>query len=692
MATPLSRSQVEALIEELREAADVYYQRLEEPLLSDEEFDAKIAFLGTLALQEPLADLFEVGTPGFLLLEGDPSLGTTPQGASVVHHKAPMLSLAKAKDVTTLERFLRKVQAAGGTSFGLQAKLDGFALSARYEDGALTLLATRGDGEVGEDVTYIIEAPQVTILGLPRRISLKTLTEVRGELYMTDSQFRAADAARVALGDTPFKNSRNAVVGLMKKAKLGVAHPVELTFGAYSVMHEQEADELKSLRGMGFYLVDEVTQDCVPSLPLSDLKTIPEVLVAVEAFGKARPSLPIPTDGVVLKATNEGEMHRVMGFASHHPHSQLAYKYPAEAAETTIVGFTVTTGRTGRVTPTAMLEPVMLSGIRIVNASCHNFNWVAERDVRVGSRVTVYRANDVIPQVQAVLANPEGAQALETPTHCSSCGTLLSFDAAGPTPPKVLTCENLTCEAKVFSGLELAAGRSVLDIDGLAVATLTFLYESGRVKTPADFFTLTQEELSEATCGYSEQGNPRRLGEKRAAHILEHVEKAKTLPLWRLMGTLNIPLLGGRASKELVKAFGTMERIRSLTAEEIAAVPGFGAVKGEKIAQGLAIRGDLIDAMAAQGVVWDSAALEAGDAPLEGLSFAISGEVPPNFPNRGAWVELLESRGATFHSAPKAGTTFMVGDPQGTSSKAKKALALGVEFISPEEFTSRFAS
>lgn len=704
--------EVVELIEELHKAAETYYQKSGDSGLTDEEFDAKLDYLETLEQSGAYEDLFEAGSKGFLLLEGDPALGTKVAVETVVAHNSPMLSLGKAKKPDELLAFLRKARAAGAKDFRLQAKLDGLALSARYTDGELEVLATRGDGVHGEDTTYLLDDSSVTVLGLPRTISTMGIVEVRGELFFTEAQFKAADDARFAKTSERFSLSRNAASGLLKKAKGGVGYPVEFTFSTYSALHEGRMIDLTSLDSVnGFVTVDSITKNEAGDSPIAGFATDADVLAAVESFGKVRETFGIPTDGVVIKPTNESEMNGKMGFTSHHPVSQIAWKYPAENAQTVVIGIDVTVGKTGKLTPIARIAPVMVAGSKIENASLHNYNLVATKDVRIGSTVLIEKANDIIPQIKVVLKNLPESVAIEVPTNCPACEEVLTFKDDGVWPPRTLLCPNTTCPSRDFFALKSAVGKNYFDIDGLSEVTLTYLNEVDRVKNIADLFTLTVTELADSALGYTAKGTARRLGEKRAEHIVEYVERSKTRPLAKILAGLNIDLLGRTAAKKLEAAFGDIDGILAATEEEIGAVEGFGPIGAEKIHRGLKLRAGLIAELREHGVTFGklpegsesaatldsdgedlSTAAPAGGVDLTGVSFAISGAVPEPFANRGAWVDFVEANGGTFHSGPKATTSYMVGDKNETSSKIKKAHSLGLDFLTADEFTKKYCS
>jgi len=688
------------LVEELKRAAELYYQLQGDSGLSDEDYDAKLASLALVRESGLFPEVFESGSDADLLLEGDVAGGSKVSGVAV-HHDVPMLSLKKATSVKKLFAFLKRARLAGAESFRLQAKMDGIAMSARYVDGELVCLATRGDGEIGEDITYLARAKDVTIVGLPRSFVGRGLMEVRGELFFTDEQFKKVDSARRS-GDGQgegFSNARMAASGLMRKANSAVPYAVEFTFASYAVLHEGAHANMDTLPREGFVNIDDFTQEAVGAEVISGLTSDEELAEAVDTFGVSRATFAFPTDGVVIKPSNEAAMLNAMGSTGHHPSSQIAWKYATPEVQTTVKGIELTVGRSGKITPVANFDKVKLDGSFIDYASLHNFNIVDKLNVRVGSLVMITKALEIIPQVTKVIHNDENTVPLEVPKSCPSCDKALWFDESkGIWPPQTMRCVNEDCPARMFASVRTAVGRKYLDIKHLGESTLTALHREGLVTDIADLYALTLDDLAGLVTGENSDGAPRRLGEKNAAKILEQIELSKERPLVRVLPALSIDLIGLTASKALEKRFGSLEAILGASKEELLEVDKFGEGRAESAYEGLKRRRPLIERLLAAGVKFKSSGVPATgdsgatevDSPLVGLSFSISGAVPSAFANRDALVEYLEAHGALFHSSPKKDTSYMIGEPSGASSKIKKAVSYGVEFISPEDFNERF--
>lgn len=695
----ITEEQVIAVIEELKYASKQYYLEGGNTPLSDEEFDAKQEFLKSITTDYP--QLFEDDTDGAKILEGDILLGAemvidSSNEDNMIIHKTPMLSLAKAKKEHELDAYLTKVRARGADDFRLQAKLDGSAISAYYENGNLMYVATRGNGVVGENVTHLSTDKNITVVGLPDKIDHEEAMEVRGELFFTQSQFESANKSRFEHDGTVYELSRSSVAGIVKRSKKGMKYPVELTFGVYSAWDDETLLSLNYVTQDGFVTVDSLTENEAKNVKLSGFANDKEVHDAIDLFGKVSEGFDIPIDGVVIKPTNEVEMHETMGNTSHHPASQIAWKYPSEKAITNVKKIVFTVGKSGRITPVAEFETVIIEGSQVSRASLHNFALLREKDVREGSVIIVEKANEIIPQVVSVVSSPEISAMVEIPENCPSCGEALSYEG-DVYPPKTLNCENQICPARNFGTLIFAVGRDYLDIDGLSVATLEALNEAGLINDIADLYEISKEQLSTVPVGVSVKGEIIYLGDKRATSIMQHIEKSKSLPAERLIASFGIHTLGRRAAKKLVAEFNDFDSILSASADDIAQVEGFARIKAEKAVEGLQALSGVIQRMKDAGVKFgevdkdeESSSTNNSANIFEGLSFAISGTVPQPFANRNAMVDYIESHGGSFHSAPKAGTSYMIAESDGSSSKVKKALTLGVEFITDEEFTAKF--
>lgn len=673
------------LIAELKKANQDYHQSDRTSLLSDEEFDSKLALLNEMRDNGDFPEVFARDDVNDLL-EGVAGQGSKVETDNIVKHDRPMLSLKKAKTRDELVAFIDKVLEVDSTStFTLQPKLDGFALSATFVEGKLTRLATRGDGTVGEDMTYLISAPNLTINGLSSTIDVEGVVEVRGEILMSHENFKAVNAARTVAGLETFANPRNGVVGSMRRAKKGLQTAVTVTFATYSVIVNGALAALTTVPE-GFLTVADLMEVHVPSISCTNLSKS-EILESVDLFGQHRNEFPYPTDGAVVKPTNEGRLDSLMGSSSHSPKSQIAFKYPPVIGRTTIRAFTVTVGKTGRLTPTAVFDPVLIDGSTVTHASCHNFDYVSAMNLKIGSVVEVSKRGDIIPQVSRVVVTPDDSTEIPVPSSCPVCDSALTGEL------KVLACSNVDCDSRSVFTLRTAVGRDYLDIDGMSVKLLDSLYDAGLVTTVADLYDLDVPTLSQVKVGVTTKGNEKLFGEVRSIKVIESIEKSKTHDTYRILASLNIEGLGKTTSKLVVKSFASMDDFRRATVDQLCALDGIGTGTAESIVNGLSSKSVLIDRLIDAGVtfVFDGGVQKMStDSKVAGLCFAISGEVPAPFANRNEFVDWLEKNGATFHSSPRKDTDVMVGDATASTSKTKKAVALGVRFVSPDDFASEF--
>lgn len=668
-----------------------------------------------------------------------------------VTHVPPMLSLQKMKTEDALKSFIKKASESGAESFKLQLKLDGLAVSAVYDaEGRLKLISTRGNGTTGEDCTYLSdpESTGLFINFMAAGIDMSTLAshvpatsnsskvfefEVRGEVLFIGDQFEKASQARQEAGGEPFSNPRNAGAGLVNRAAKGLGFSAEMTFVVYSVLIDGEyADTTRSssnnlntwMSRNGFLTADDLTGIHAGQIKVGGLNDSDEVMNSIHALGTVLDGLPFEADGVVVKPTNEVAMLESMGSTSHHPLSQAAWKYPAQQAVSTVRSIEFTVGRTGRITPVAVFDPTPLDGTVVSKASLHNMNHLSSLDVRVGSTVIFEKANEIIPQIVSVVSSPKNSESITVPSSCPVCGNALNYGNKDRVwPPRTMTCTNSKCPSRTFQVVVNAVKRDNLDIDGLGPSVVEALGRSGLVSFVADLYKLDEGTLAALQTGTSSTGTPILLGSVRAAKIINQIERSKGLPFSRLLSSLGIPQIGRRASRKIAGHFGTIDNLLAASKEELSQVPTLGAKRAEILHNGLQANSEVISTMRQLGVLFtpdqssrvsretsgsntSSDSLESNDDNLSqessaistsrnqssvaGLSFSISGKVPEPFSNRNEMVDFIESNGGEFHSSPKASTTYMIADPQGSSSKIVKAHKHGLTFISPEEFTKQF--
>lgn len=587
-----------------------------------------------------------------------------------VTHPVPMLSLAKAKELSDVDGF-----AATLTSGAVvEPKYDGLAIRAEYTRGKLTLVATRGDGVTGENVT----AQAGAITGLPLKLAQPVTIEVRGEVYMTDADFQTANSNRVASGKPAFVNPRNATAGVLRKSDINYHAP--MSFAAYDAFggpldavddYLARMSELKHLgvgiaggsgRGAGKGLTEFVREQ-------------------IEEIGQRRSTLGFPIDGAVIKALSYAERDR-LGSVSRTPKWAAAYKYAADVSTTVLKDIEVAVGRTGRISLRAVLEPVFVGGTTITYATLHNPKFVTDADFRIGDTVYVYRAGDVIPRVNAVDVSkrPANAVAWAAPEVCPNCGE--AWDKSS------LLWRCHTPECSTVGRIEYAASRDVLDIEGLSTALAEQLVEAGLVNDIADLYSLTADQIAELPVG----DGSRTVGHLVSGKILNHIAGSKNQPLARVITALGIRMTGRTMGRRLAAHFRSMDALVNATVDQLAEVEGIGSEKAVTIRAGLDSMKPVVARLRAAGLtmeVSEQAPAAGGTLPLAGKTVVVSGTVPGvTRTEANEWVERLG--GKSSGSVSKNTSLLVAGD--GAGSKAEKAAELGVPVMTAEDFAALIAA
>ncbi|HHW44993.1 MAG TPA: NAD-dependent DNA ligase LigA, partial [Desulfotomaculum sp.] len=481
-------------------------------------------------------------------------------------HRVPMLSLANAFDEGELRDFDRRVRAAlpGETvEYVVELKIDGLAVSLRYENGLFVTGATRGDGETGEDIT----ANLITVRAVPLRLQREIpVLEVRGEVYMSKEAFLRLNEAREEAGEPLFANPRNAAAGSLRQLDPSVTASRQLSIFLYGIgeaagiTFQTHFQTLSVLRELGFPVnrhhrlfnhMDDVVQYC-------------------RRWQQERFDLPYAIDGLVIKVNSLEQQDR-LGATMKSPRWAIAYKFPAEQARTRVVDIILRVGRTGVLTPTAILEPVRLAGTTVSRATLHNEDIIRERDIRVGDRVIVQKAGDIIPEVVASLPEERTGEEkpFAMPARCPECGAAVNR----PPGEAAARCTNMACPARLREGLIHFASRNAMDITGLGPAVIGQLLRAGLVADPADLYTLRHDDLARLE----------RLGDKSARNLLQALEKSKANPLHRLIFALGIRHVGERAARLLAEHFGTMDGLSRATYDELVTIPEIGPRIAESV-------------------------------------------------------------------------------------------------------------
>lgn len=662
--TPIATTaDADALATTLRAAAHAYYQT-DAQHMTDAEYDTGIDTLRAYADANPDWD-------GATDLLTQVAAGTTPVSGDVIH-PTPMLSLAKVTTSEEVTQFLGTVPSAI-----VEPKLDGLAVRAVYTDGRLTLVATRGNGTTGEDITDRAQ----TIAGLPTTLTRSVSIEVRGEVFITDADFPLANANRVAAGKPAFVNSRNAVAGALRKKD--ATYGVPMTFAAYDALGDDlppsHIARMKTVASLGV----------APAFALlPDLNLDRSVLEAIAHVQTHRAELGFPIDGVVIKADDDSVRAR-LGTTSHSPRWAVAYKYAAETATTTVRAIATSVGRTGRLAIRVEVEPVFVAGTTITYATGHNVSWMLERDIRVGDTVTILRANDVIPYIESVdlTRRPADSVPWEPP----------ATDPMGQEWDKsTLLWRSTSPELSVLGRIVYAAHRDCLDIDGIGTEIATALIEhvpagadGPLVGDLADLFTLTEDALATLPLGVTSTGATRLLGRATAAKIIAEIEAAKSAPFNRVITALGVRMTGRTMGRRLAAAFPTMDLLLSASVNDLAQVDGIGPKKADVIHEGLGQMVGVIGKLERAGVNMGSRPDEgeAAALPLAGMTVVVTGAMtgPLAGTSRTEMNELIEQAGGKASGSVSAKTSLLVSG-EASGSKYAKAQSLGVRIVSPEEF------
>lgn len=658
-----------ARVRELRTQIDHHnyrYHVLDDPEVSDAEYDRLMRELK--ALEEQYPDLITPDSP-------TQRVGASPVGElEEVIHTTPMLSLDNAfteEDLVAFDRRVReRLDDVETVEYCAEPKLDGLAVSFRYEAGRLVLAATRGDGLRGENVTHnvrTIKAVPIELRGKPPAI-----LEVRGEVFMTIAGFKAMNARALERGEKTFVNPRNAAAGSLRQLdpRLTASRPFDVFF--YSVGETQgwklpprHSEALAQLREWGLKIS-----------PL--LRTVVGARGCLEYYrevAERRATLPYEIDGVVYKV-NRFVQQRELGFVARAPRWAIAHKFPAHEENTIVRGVEFQVGRTGALTPVARLEPVFVGGVTVSNATLHNMDEVRRKDVRIGDTVVIRRAGDVIPEVVKVIVErrPASARMVELPPKCPVCGS----DVEREEGEAVARCTGgLFCAAQRKESLRHFAGRRALDIDGLGSKIIDQLVERELVRSPADLYALNAEQFASLE----------RMGEKSAAKLVEALARSKKTTLPRFLYALGIRDVGEATAAALAEHFGELETLESASEEQIQEVPDVGPVVAAHVHHFFqqTHNREVIAELRRHGVHWPAIAARKAstEGPLTGKTFVLTGTLDSM--SRDQASDRIAALGGKVSGSVSKKTSYVVAGTD-AGSKLKKAQELGVEVLDEQTF------
>ncbi len=676
-ATSDPAARIEALRREIEHHSYLYYAQ-DEPELSDAAFDS---------LMRELREL-EAAHPELI----DPSSPTQRVGGYVgeqfapVRHERRMYSLDNAMDLEELDAWIERVVEAFGRMVPVvcELKIDGSSIALTYEDGRLVRAATRGDGTTGEDVT----ANMRTVKDVPLRLREAALdglrdaeapVELRGEVYMPKSSFDALNVAAEANGKQAFANPRNAAAGSLRQKDPAITANRDLSTFIYAVADERalavegQWELLAWLREAGFHVNPDVA--------------LCETREAVHAFCKRaierREDLPYEIDGVVVKV-NAFSQQESMGYTARAPRWAIAFKFPPEEKTTLLRDITVQVGRTGKLTPVAELEPVVVAGSTVARATLHNEDEVQRKDVRVGDTVIVRKAGDVIPEVLGpVLAlRPADAELWHMPATCPSCGSPVIREEGEVD----FRCISIDCPAQALERLLHWASRGAMDIDGMGEEIVSRLVEDGRLSDVADYYTLDEVELSLLDMGrVNKEGEPIRLGSTVAKKLVAAIDESRARPFARALFGLGIRHVGKTIAELLAAAYPSIEALMEASEEDLAAIDGVGPKIARSVYLFLRTPDNVavIERLRKRGVAM---ADEAGDPAeqlpqtLEGLTFVLTGSLVESGMTRDEAGAALKARGAKVSGSVSKKTSFVVAG-EAAGSKYDKAVTLGVPVL-----------
>jgi DNA ligase (NAD+) len=643
--------QIETLRAELRRHEHLYYV-LDAPEISDAEYDGLMRRLKAFEDEHP-----EFDTPDSPTKRVG---GAVREGFVKVRHSSPMLSLDNALNEGELAEFDRRVRellAGESYSYVAELKLDGLSMAAQYENGRLKLAITRGDGQVGEDVTENAR----TIRSLPLTVdSPWPKFEVRGEVLMSRHAFDRINAERAGSGLELYKNPRNSAAGTLRTLNTALTASRKLEFFAYFLLVDAQPalpghwENLERLRTLGF----KVNKNVARAAGLNEL------LAFCREWGERRETLPYEIDGVVAKIDSIDQQRR-LGWTAKSPRWAIAFKFTARQAETVLENIEVNVGRTGMLTPVARLRPVVVSGVTVSNATLHNEDEIARLNLAIGDTVVIERSGDVIPKVIKVLYRPGDRRAFHMPATCPACGSAV-VRAEGEVARR---CLNSSCPARLRESLTHFASRSVMDIDGVGEVLVDQLVDKGLVKSIADLYQLKLDQLLKLE----------RMGDKSASKIMANIEASRHRTVARLISGLGIPFVGERTAQILADSFGGLDALVQADEARLQTVEEVGPKVSESIRKFFAEphNQELVERLRAAGLRFEGEIRKTtASGPFTGMAFVLTGTLPTL--SREEAKQKIEAAGGKVTGLVSKKTSIVVAGVE-AGSKLDKARELGIE-------------
>ncbi|MGN0600137.1 MAG: NAD-dependent DNA ligase LigA [Oscillospiraceae bacterium] len=646
-------------VNELRATLEQYnyeYYVMDNPSVEDYTYDMMMQELK--ALEEKYPELADPNSPTQRV--GGEALNDFVK----VEHKVQMGSLQDVFDFEQVKAFTdRCTMEVSKPEFVVEPKIDGLSVSLEYENGSFVRGSTRGDGFVGEDVTANLK----TIKSIPLKLKEAIpFLEVRGEVFMSRSVFDELVKTQEDNGEVPFKNPRNAAAGSLRQKNPKIAASRKLDIFIFNIQqiegkelssHKQSLDYLKSL---GFKVIADYQR----------VDNYEQIVERINAIGEMRGKYSFDIDGVVVKVDDFAQ-RTMLGSTAKVPKWAVAYKFPPEEKKTKLLDIEVNVGRTGAITPVAVFEPVMLAGTSVSRATLHNQEFIDEKDIRIGDEIMVRKAGEIIPEVIASVSHQKDSEPYKLPEKCPVCGaeTVRFADEAA------LRCTNIDCPAQIKRNIIHFASKGAMNIDGMGDAVVGMLLDAHLIKNIDDIYSLKVSELETLE----------RFGRKSAENLVSAIEKSKNNPLDRVIFGLGIRNIGSAAAKLLCEKFGSIDRIMSADAEEIAEIDGFGDVMSENVVKAFSDVHfkELVKALREKGVKMEYTSSRTGDDRFAGMTFVLTGTLPTL--KRDEAKAMIESFGGKASGSVSKKTTYVLAGEE-AGSKLTKAQELGISIISEEEF------
>jgi DNA ligase (NAD+) len=647
-------AEIQELRRELTQAGYEYYV-LDKPAMSDYDYDHMLRRLEELEAAHPETVTADSPTQ---------RVGGQPLEAfAQVRHQVPLESLQDVFDFAELEAFDQRVRAVvPDAEYVVEPKVDGLSVALEYEDGLFVRGATRGDGQVGEDVTENLR----TVRSIPLKIpDAPPRLIVRGEVYMPKKVFHALNEERERRGEALFANPRNAAAGSLRQLDPKVAASRKLDIAVFNIQWPQEkfSTHLETL--------DFLQNNSFKVIPHYSCARAAQAMKRIAEIGEMREEFPFDIDGVVVKV-NDLSQRAALGSTAKFPRWAAAYKYPPEVKPAQVVDIVVQVGRTGVLTPKAVLTPVRLAGTTVTNATLHNQDFITEKDIRIGDTVLVRKAGEIIPEVLSVVEEKRrsGTQPYFLPKVCPVCGAPVERDEDGAH----VRCTGAECPAQLLRNLAHFASRDAMDIEGLGIAVVENLVNAQLVKTPGDLYFLKEEDVAGLD----------RMGKKSAQKLLAALEKSKSQDLSRLIYAFGIRQVGQKAGKILAARFHTLENLQNAALDELTAVDDIGEITARNILDWMSSPQSrhLIQRLKEAGVNM-TAAEQGSDRRFAGMTFVLTGALEKF--TRDEAGEMIEARGGKAAASVSKKTTYVVAG-EAAGSKLRRAQELGIPVLTEDEF------